>query len=396
MTFSPHHNVARLAVAQALAGANSVVVYATGAIIGHLLAPSPALATLPISIFVVGMALATLPVGVVTRKHGRRAAFLVGSICGVLVGLGAAAGLLLHSFEVFCVSMLFGGAYAAVVLTFRFAAADCVPPEDRPKALSIVLGGGVAAGIVGPRLVTATMDLWPGHAYVATYLVAAVVALLAGIILLGVRIEPRPQDTKAAVERSLPAILRQGHLLVAMFCGVASYMTMNFMMTSAPLAMEICGISRVHANQGIELHVVAMYAPSFFTGRLITRFGAPSVIIAGFATIAAASVAGMSGLTVDHFWVALILLGIGWNFGFLGASSLVLSCHGPGEGPRVQSINDFTVFGSMVIGSFLSGGLLSAYGWTVVSSLLLLPVFLAAASLLWLKRFQSRAIRRVN
>lgn len=385
MSLPVNSSVLRLAIAQALAGANSTVVYATGAIIGHMLAPSPALATLPVSVFVAGMALATLPVGFVTRKHGRHVAFLLGNACGVVVGLGAAAGLLLHSFVLFCASMLFGGAYAAVVLTFRFAATECVAPAERPRALSIVLAGGVAAGVVGPRLVTATMNLWPSGAYVATYLIAAAVAVAAAGILFKVRIEAPPPPSHAGGARPLSSILRQPRLLVAMFTGVVSYLTMNFMMTSAPLAMEMCGIARADTNLGIELHVVAMYAPSFFTGRLIARFGPAAIILAGLAGIAAAAVAAMLGLTVDHFWVALVLLGVGWNFGFLGASALVLTCHEPSEGPRVQSINDFTVFGTMVIGSLLSGGLLSALGWTVVSGLLLPPVVLAAASLLWLK-----------
>lgn len=387
-------SVLRLALAQALAGANSTVAYATGAIIGNQLAPSRALATLPISVFVVGMAVSTLPVGYIARKYGRRPAFLLGNACGVLVGLGAAAALALQSFVLFCASMLFGGTYAAVVLTFRFAAAECVAPEHRPRALSIVLAGGVAAGVVGPRLVTATMDLWFSQAYVATYLGAALVALLSAGVLVGVKFQASPPAADVREPRALSAILRQPRFIVAMFCGVVSYLTMNFMMTSAPLAMEMCGISRTYANHGIELHVVAMYAPSFFTGRLIGRFGAKAVILSGLVGIALAAVSGMTGLTVNHFWVALVLLGIGWNFGFLGASALVLSCHGPAEGPRVQSINDFTVFGAMVIGSFVSGGLLNAYGWATVSGLLLPPVILAAASVWWLARheFGRRAV----
>lgn len=385
MNITVNRSVLRLAIAQALAGANSTVVYATGAIIGHMLAPTPSLATLPISIFVVGMAVVTLPIGYLARKHGRRFVFMLGNACGVVTGLGAAAALVSHSFVLFCAAMLFGGAYAAVVLTFRFAAAECVSPADRAKALSIVLAGGVAAGVVGPRLVTATMDLTT-HAYVATYLIAAAVSVLSAGVLLGVRFAPGAPKSDGGQTRSLSSILRQPRLIVAMFSGVVSYMTMNFMMTSAPLAMEMCGISRTHSNHGIELHVVAMYAPSFFTGRLITRFGAPTVILAGLAGIALAAITGMSGLTVDHFWIALVLLGVGWNFGFLGASALVLGCHGPGEGPRVQSINDFIVFGAMVIGSFVSGALLSAFGWKVVSALLIPPVLLAAIGIFWLMR----------
>lgn len=386
-TLPMNRSVARLAVAQALAGANSTVVYATGAIIGHMLAPRPELATMPISIFVVGMAASTLPVGTLARRYGRQAAFLVGSLCGVIVGLLAALALVNQSFVMFCAAMLFGGAYAAVVLTFRFAAAECVTSAEKPRALSIVLAGGVFAGVLGPQLVTATMNQWPPYAYSVTYLASAAVAVLSALVLRGVQFAPRPAvaGTPTAAG-SIGAVMRKPRFLVAMLCGVVSYMMMNFMMTSAPLAMELCGIPRVHSNYGIELHVIAMYAPSFFTGRLITRFGETSIILLGLALTAAAAVVGMSGLSVQHFWVALVLLGVGWNFGFLGASAMVLKCHAPEEGPRVQSVNDFVVFGAMVIGSFASGSLLATYGWATVTSLILPPVVVAAVALLWFAR----------
>ncbi|AST34393.2 MFS transporter (plasmid) [Ralstonia solanacearum] len=378
-------HVLRLATAQALAGANATVVYATGAIIGNLLAPSPALATVPVSIFVVGMAAATLPLGVMARRYGRKVAALFGNACGVVVGLLAALALVIQSFSLFCIAMLFGGAYAAVVLTFRFAAAECVPPEDRPRAMSTVLAGGIAAGVLGPQLVTATMNLWSPHAYAVTYLASACAAVLSAIVLLGVRFEHQPPLSMRAEGRPSSAIVRQPRFIVAMLCGVVSYMMMNFMMTAAPLAMELCGISRAHANGGIEIHVIAMYAPSFFTGRLISRFGAHNVNLVGLVLTALAAIVGMSGLTVDHFWIALMLLGLGWNFGFLGASAMVLACHTPVEGPRVQSIYDFVVFGAMVVGSFVSGGLLTTYGWSLVCGLILPPVLIAAAGVLWLR-----------
>lgn len=376
-------SVVRLAIAQALSGANSTVVYATGAIIGNMLSPRPELATLPISLFVVGMALSTLPVGMLARRFGRPTAFLAGNVCGVLVGLLAALALVKQSFALYCVSMLFGGAYAAVVLTFRFAAAECVSAEEKPRALSLVLAGGVAAGVVGPQLVSATMNLWPPHAYAVTYLGSAAIAVLSAIVLRGIRFRVRTTGSRSNSGRSTREILRQPQLLVAMLCGMVSYMMMNFMMTSAPLAMELCGIPRLYSNYGIEMHVIAMYAPSFFTGRLIARFGSSAIVLAGLALTGLAALAGMSGMTVNHFWIALVLLGVGWNFGFLGASAMVLTCHTPEEGARVQSLNDFVVFGAMVLGSFISGSLLAAFGWAMVSSLTLPPVIVAATVLLW-------------
>lgn len=396
MSSSPKINrhILRLAIAQALSGANSTVVYATGAIIGNMLASRPALATLPISVFVVGMAMATLPVGALTRRYGRRATFLFGNLCGVLVGLLAALALVIQSFALFCFAMLFGGAYAAVLLTLRFAAAECVTPAERPRALSTVMAGGVFAGVIGPQLVTGTMNLWSPHTYVVTYLASAGVAVLSAIVLLGVKFEYQPTASSGAVGRPIGDILRQPRFMVAMLCGVVSYMMMNFMMTSAPLAMELCGLPRIDANYGIEMHVVAMYAPSFFTGRLISRFGAPAVTLAGLAFTAVAAIVGMSGMTVNHFWGALVLLGVGWNFGFLGASALVLTCHSREDGPRVQSINDFVVFGAMVIGSFVSGGLLTTLGWPIVSGLILPPVALAITGVLWLQWSKHRLVHQ--
>ena len=373
-------DVLRLSAAQALAGANSTVVYATGAILGNMLAPSQALATLPISIFVVGMAAGTLPAGAIARRHGRRAAFLTGTGCGVLAGLVAALAAVLGSFWLFCAATFLGGAYAAVVLSFRFAAADCVPPKRRPRALSAVMAGGVFAGVIGPQLVTYTMDLWQPYLFAATYLAQAAVAALSAAILAGVRL-PMPTAAEIAGGRPLGAIARQPRFIIAMICGTVSYMLMNFLMTAAPLAMRLCGLSQGVSNLGLQWHVIGMYAPSFFTGRLITRFGAPRLVAAGFALIGASGITGLTGIDATHFWLALILLGVGWNFSFLGASALVLECHRPGERTRVQSLNDFVVFGMMTLGSFASGGLLTAYGWDMVIWVSFVPLAVAVVAL---------------
>ena len=374
-------NTARLAIGQALAGANAAVVYATGAIVGNTLAPDKALATLPISIFVVGMAACTLPAGAIARRHGRRAAFLAGTGCGVASGLIACLATLLGSFWLFCAATFLGGAYAAVVLSFRFAAADGVPPAKRARALSLVMAGGVFAGVIGPQLVTHTMDLWPPFLFAATYLGQAAVALLCGLVLLGVRL-PMPTKAELAGGRPLGEIIRQSRFLVAVTCGVVSYLLMNFLMTAAPLAMRLCGLSQESANLGLQWHIIAMYGPGFFTGSLIARFGAARVVAAGLALTGAAAAVGLGGQDVWHFWATLILLGLGWNFGFTGASAMVLDCHRPEERTRVQSLNDFVVFGTMAVGSFLSGGLLTAHGWDTVLWVSFLPLGIAAAALL--------------
>ncbi|MDE2289497.1 MAG: MFS transporter [Burkholderiales bacterium] len=379
-------NVARLTIAQALAGANSTVVYATGSIVGNALAPDRALATLPISIFVVGMAACSLPAGIVAQRFGRRAAFLLGTACGVLVGLLAALAVVLGSFALFCTAMFFGGAYAAVVLSFRFSAADCVPPDRRARALSFVMAGGVVAGVIGPQLVNYTMNLWTSHTFAATFVAQAAVAVLAALVLWGVRI-PVPISASASVKtaatvgRPMREIVRQPLFVTAVICAAVSYLLMNFLMTAAPLAMQMCGLTQKSANLGIQWHVIAMYAPSFFTGRVIARFGAQRVVVTGLTLIGCAAATGLAGIDVAHFWLTLILLGLGWNFGFVGASALVLECHRPEEKARVQSMNDFIVFGTIACGSFLSGSLLNAYGWSAVLWVSFIPLALVACVL---------------
>lgn len=373
-------NIWRLAIAQALAGANSVVVYATGAIVGASLAPSTLWATLPISLFVVGMAACILPMGMLARRHGRRSAFLAGSGAGMLAGLLAMLAVISGSFWLFCCATFFGGSYAAVVLSFRFAAADGVAAQRRPRALSLVMAGGVAAGVVGPQLVTWTMDWWPPHLFAATFLVQALVAAIAAGVLVGVRL-PMPTAAEMAGGRPLKGIVRQPRFIAAVIAGAVSYMLMNFLMTAAPLAMHLCGHSQAAANWGLQWHVIAMYAPSFFTGHLIARFGAGRMAMAGLALTGLSAAIGLGGVDVPHFWGMLVLLGLGWNFGFLGASALVLECHRPEEKTRVQSLNDFIVFGVMAVGSFLSGGLLAAYGWATVLWVSFVP--LGVAALVW-------------
>ena len=372
-------NLWRLTLAQALAGANSVVVFATGAIVGSMLAPSPLLATLPISIFVVGMAVCVFPAGELARKYGRKAAFMAGSVAGVLTGLLAMAAMFTGLFWLFCLSTLLGGAYAAVVLSFRFAVTDGLPPEKRPQALSLVMAGGIVAGVIGPQLVTQTMYLWPEKMFAATFLAQAVVAVISGVILYGVQ-SPAVKEQHGG-GRPLLEIALQPRFISAVVCGAASYMIMNFLMTAAPLAMHMHGHSHESSNLGIQWHVIAMYAPSFFTGKLIARFGAVRISAIGIVLTGISAAVGLLGVDVNHFWWLLILLGIGWNFGFLGASALVLECHKPEEKNRVQSLNDFIIFGLMAIGSFSSGGLLSAYGWQMVLWVSFVPLILAALAL---------------
>ncbi len=374
-------NVLRLSIAQALAGANASVIFATGSIIGAMMAPDPALATVPLSVFVVGMAAGTLPAGYIARTRGRRAAFMFGTGSGILTGLIAAIAVVLGSFGLFCVATLFGGLYASVVQSFRFAAADGATPAFRPRALSWVMAGGVFAGVIGPQLVTWTMDLWQPYLFAVSYLAQAGVALLAMIVLSGVDL-PKPRPADSAGGRPLGVIARQPRFVAAVICGIVAQSMMNLVMTSAPLAMRMCDLPIVSSNWAIQWHIVAMYGPSFFTGNLIARFGASRVVVMGMAITALSAVVGLAGITETHFFITLILLGLGWNFAFVGASAMVLETHTPQERTRVQSFNDFLVFGITALGSFSSGQLLALQGWQSVCWVVFPPVAFAVLVLL--------------
>lgn len=385
-------NVRRLAAAQAMTGANTAVVYATGSIIGATLAPDIALATLPISIYVLGQATGTLPTGMISRLYGRRIAFLIGAGCGGLCGTLATIAIFHGSFILFCVATFFGGIYGAVAQSYRFAATDGASPAYRPRAISLVLAGGIFAGLLGPQLVQWTMDYWQPYLFAASFAVQTIVALIAMATLAGVH-APRPAAADFHGGRPLFEVVRQPRFIAAVVCGTVSYTMMNFMMTSAPLAMKFCGLPISASNFGIQWHIVAMYAPSFFTGSLITRFGAPAMVAAGLALEGVAAAIGLSGITPMHFWLALVVMGLGWNFSFIGASALVVETHRPQERNKVQAFNDFLIFGTMALTSFSSGHVLASHGWDAVNMLIFPPVIIALLSVMLISRRRTRAAR---
>lgn len=385
-------NVVRLAAAQALTGANSAVIFATGSIVGATLAPDMSLATVPLSMYVVGLAAGTLPTGAISRRFGRRWAFVIGTGLGTLTGLIGSFAILHASFALFCLATFLGGLYGSVAQSYRFAAADGASAAYRPKAVSWVMAGGVFAGVLGPQLVQWTMDIWSPYLFAFSFLVQAAVALIAMGIVAGVDM-PKPAPADLHGGRPLLTIVTQPRFIAAALCGVISYPMMNLVMTSAPLAMKMCGLSVSDSNFGIQWHIVAMYGPSFFTGALIARFGAPKIVAAGLVLEAGAAGIGLSGITAMHFWATLIVLGVGWNFSFIGASALVLETHRPQERNKVQAFNDFLVFGMMAIGSFSSGQLLANYGWSAVNMVVFPPVALGLVALSlasWARRRRAR------
>jgi MFS family permease len=374
-------NALVLAIAQALAGGNNTVLVATAAIVGT--APDKGLATLPISIFVLGMWMGTLPMGVLARRLGRRNALQIGTACGVLTGLICCVAVLDGSFLLFNVGAVFSGFYASAHQSYRFAAADTASDEFRPKAISWVLLGGIFAGVVGAQLVIATQNLWPPYLFAATYIGQSALALIAGGVLMFVNMPKPPPRSSVGDGRPLSEIAKKPRFIVAVACGVAAYSMMNLVMTSAPLAMVMCNHSITDATLGLQWHVLGMYAPSFITGALITRFGLERITGVGFALIIVAAGIGIAGISLWHFWIGLALLGVGWNFAFIGATTMVTHCHRPNERNKVQAFNDFLVFGSMAIGSFSSGQLLASFGWATVNEVVFPVVLAAGALLLW-------------
>lgn len=382
-------NAALFSGLQALGGANPALVVALGGIVGQQLVTNPEYATIPVSLFNLGMALGILPAAFFMRKIGRRNAYFIGSLLGVLGGLTAYSGISLKSFVIFCLGTILAGFYSSYVQNYRFAAADSVAPEWRPKAISWVMLGGLVAAVLATQLIMFTQDLIPNTPFAATFLAQAALAALAIPLITLVRgdaIHQAPPKEKgaAAAGRPLKQIIKNPRFIVALFTGMVSYSLMSFMMTAAPLAMIDIGHSVRASTLGIQWHILAMFGPSFFTSMLIKRFGKITITLTGILLIGTAGLTALAGLSVMHFWLSLILLGVGWNFSFIGATTLVTDCYQPEETSRVQAFNDFFVFGSVAISSFSSGKMLALYGWHGLNLLTFPIVATVSLALIWL------------
>ncbi|HLS69562.1 MAG TPA: MFS transporter [Kiloniellales bacterium] len=378
-------NVAVLTAAQALGAASPPIIISLGGLVGQSLASDPALATLPVSLFNLGLALGTLPAAFIMRRFGRRNGYLLGATFGIVAGLLAAAGISLTSFLVFCLGTTIAGFYAAYVQSYRFAATDAVSGPLQGKAIAWVMVGGLLAAIIGPQLVIWTRDAIASTPFAGSFLSQAGLALLALPVLLLLRSPASERGASAASAggRSVLQLLSMPRFLLSVTAGVVSYGLMVFIMTAAPMAMVGHGHSVDHAALAIQWHVLAMFAPSFLTGYLITWFGKERVTAAGLLLIALSGAVALSGLGLLHFWTSLILLGIGWNFGFIGATAMVAGCHTPAERSKAQGANDFLVFGVVAAASFFSGGLLHAAGWQLINWFIFPAVAFVLVPLLW-------------
>lgn len=375
-------NALVLAVAQALGGANASIVIATAGLSGGYLlsADNAAFATIPVSLFILGTACFTLPAQKIMARVGRRPVFIGAALLGAFAGLISMQAILIGAFWMLCVGTFLSGILGAVVHSYRFAAADTASPAFRPKAISWVLAGGVASGLIGPQVVIAFNDFFDPILFAGAFMGQAGLALLSIAVVSFVNLPkpvPRTPAAKARI-RPLREITAQPRFQAALLSAIVAYALMALAMTAAPIAMIACGHTVGEAALGIQWHVIGMFAPSFFTGSLIARFGVERVILTGFVILAACAVVALNGISVAHFWIALVLLGVGWNFGFLGATAMLTECYRPEERNTVQGWNDFILFGFVAFASFSSGGLLHLFGWDVINWLLL-PILAAAA-----------------
>ncbi len=379
-------NALLLALAQALGGASASIVMATGPLVGYvMLKDDKSLATLPISVMVLGTAFGTIPAGMIMRRFGRRAGFMGAAVVSALSGLLASYSVFHDMFGLFMLACCLGGIAGAFMQQYRFAAADTASDAFKPKAISWVMAGGVLAGVIGPQTVIATKDMFAPILFAGTYLAQAGLAVVAFFLLSFLRIPRPPRQSHAqAGGRPLREIMKQPRFVVAAACGICTYALMSLVMTATPLAMIGCGLSETDAALGIQWHVLAMFGPSFFTGNLILRFGKERIVSIGLALLAACSVVALTGIELTHFWSALVLLGLGWNFGFIGATAMLTDTYRPEERNLVQAVNDFLVFGFVATASFSSGALLNLFGWGTVNVLVFPFVILCLGLLFWL------------
>jgi len=380
--------------AQAVLGAQIPINVILGGLAGRALASDPGLATLPLSVMVLVAMFAAPAASLLMGRVGRRAGFMCGAVAGGLGGLISARALFVGSFEGLLLGAACTGVYNAFQGFYRFAAADTASDTFKPKAISWVLAGGLLSALLGPEIVRQVAGAFAPTPFAGAYV--AVIGLnlvgLCGLLLLDIPVPTRPAD-RSSGGRPLSEIFRQPRVIVAVLCAMTSYALMSLVMTATPLAMVSHGFNTDHAADVVRWHVVAMFAPSFFTGPLITRFGHARIIATGLLLVAACGGVALLGTELDKFYIALAVLGIGWNFGFIGATSLLATSYSPAERAKVQGLNDFLVFGFVAMASFTSGALLSSYGWQTVQIAMLPGLILAALALAWFS-LRGRALGR--
>ena len=383
-----------LASASAIVGSAAPIAISTGGLAGYyLLDADKSLATAPITAYNLGVALGALPFAALVRWMGQRNGFIAGTVATAIGGAIATLGLLRADFWLFAFGLMVLGLGGASVQQYRFAAADDAPPGMKARAISTVLTGGVFMAIIGPQVVIFTRELIAPVMFAGSYASIIGLAAVGAVVLSFLRLRnqsPAPAASTSEPARPLGAILAQPRFLVSLACAIGAYALMSFVMTGAPIAMVGCGFSPDQAALGISWHVMAMFAPSFFTGKLIARFGKETIVAVGMVLLLACAAVGLSGIELWNFWTSLILLGVGWNFGFIGATAMVSETYRDSEKSKVSGVHDFLLFGSVAFGSLASGQVYNSWGWDMLNWVVFPVVVLCLTALAWLMLAERR------
>ena len=385
-------NVAVLICAQAILGSQMPMIFTVGGLAGQSLASNACFATLPISMIVLGSMLTASPLSNLMQKFGRKFGFFIGAIGGLTGGIIGAVGLATGSFAIFLMGSFLTGIYMSAQGFYRFAATDTATKSFRAKAISYVMAGGLASAVIGPQIVKVTAEAMV-IPFLGTYIAVVILNFLGSFLFLLLKI---PKLAKKNIydpnKRSNKQLVSTPRIAVAMICAMVSYAMMNLVMTSTPLAVVGCGYSPSDAANVVSAHVIAMFLPSFFTGHLITRYGEELIVGIGLFFLALAGIVALSGVNLENFFLALVFIGLGWNFGFIGATTMLTNSHSEAERGRIQGMNDLFVFGGVTVASFSSGGLMNCTGgnhltgWTSVNLAIFPMLLIAAATLVWLMK----------
>ena len=385
-------NVAVLICAQAILGSQMPMIFTVGGLAGQSLASNACFATLPISMIVLGSMITASPLSNLMQKFGRRFGFFIGALGGLTGGIIGAFGLAIGSFSIFLTGSFLTGIYMSAQGFYRFAAADTATKNFKPKAISYVMAGGLASAIIGPQIVKISAEAMV-IPFLGTYLAVIFLNFVGSFLFLFLKIPKlQKKNTFEPDKRSHKQLLFTPHIAVAMICAMVSYAMMNLVMTSTPLAVVGCGYSPSDAANIVSAHVIAMFLPSFFTGHLISRYGEELIVCVGLFLLAFAGIVALSGVRLENFYIALVFIGLGWNFGFIGATTLLTNSHSETERGRIQGMNDLFVFGGVTVASFSSGGLMNCTGgdhltgWTSVNLAIFPMLLLAGAALIWLMK----------
>ncbi len=383
-------NVWVLVLAQAFLGAQMSMIFVVGGLAGQSLASNVCFATLPISLIVLGSMLTASPLSSVMQRYGRRIGFFIGAAAGAIGAAIGGYGLYVDSFPIFLLGSLLTGVYMSAQGFYRFAATDTASEDFKPKAISYVMAGGLASAIIGPQLVKVTSQAMVVP-FLGTYIAVILLNIFGAFLFLFLQIpKPAPDTPDSPRGRTRWELLTTPRIAVAVICATVSYALMNLVMTSTPLAVVGCGYSANTAADVVTGHVLAMFAPSFFTGHLIARFGVERIVGLGLMILTVAGLVALQGVELENFFIALILLGLGWNFGFIGATTMLATAHAPHERGRMQGLNDLIVFGGVTMASLASGGLMNCSGgtpeagWAAVNIAMAPFLVLAGGALIWL------------